>query len=76
VELCATVLAEDAEPLRGFVSAPRTAVLFGSEGHGLSDEVVALCQRRVTIPMPPSTDSLNAAVAAGIFLYHFSRRQL
>jgi tRNA G18 (ribose-2'-O)-methylase SpoU len=74
VELCATVLDRAAEPLESFARAPRTAVLFGSEGHGLSDDTVALCRRRVTIPMPPSTDSLNAAVAAGIFLYHFSRR--
>jgi tRNA G18 (ribose-2'-O)-methylase SpoU len=75
VELCATVLHEDAEPLRTFIPPPRTAVLFGSEGHGLSDEVVSLCQRRVTIPMRPSTDSLNAAVAAGIFLYHFAHKR-
>jgi tRNA G18 (ribose-2'-O)-methylase SpoU len=73
IELCATVLDATAEPLERFSRLPRTAVLFGSEGHGLSAEIVSLCQRRVTIPMPPSTDSLNAAVAAGIFLYHFSR---
>lgn len=73
VELCATVLDGSAEPLHDFVRSPRTALLFGSEGHGLADDVVSLCQRRVTIPMPPSTDSLNAAVAAGIFLHHFSR---
>ena len=29
--------------------------------------------RRVTIPMHHGTDSLNVAVAAGIFLYHFTR---
>lgn len=73
VELCATVLDGSAEPLQDFVRTPRTALLFGSEGHGLADEIVSHCQRRVTIPMPPSTDSLNAAVAAGIFLHHFSR---
>jgi tRNA G18 (ribose-2'-O)-methylase SpoU len=74
VELCATVLDAAAEPLDGFIPARRTALLFGSEGHGLSNEVIACCQRRVTIPMSPGTDSLNAAVAAGIFLHHFSRR--
>lgn len=74
VELCATVLDPAAERLEEFASATRTAILFGSEGHGLAANVVSFCQRRVTIPMPPSTDSLNAAVAAGIFLYHFSRR--
>jgi tRNA(Leu) C34 or U34 (ribose-2'-O)-methylase TrmL len=33
----------------------------------------AVCPRRVTIPMKLGTDSLNLAVAAGIFLYHFTR---
>jgi tRNA G18 (ribose-2'-O)-methylase SpoU len=27
----------------------------------------------VTIPMKLGTDSLNVAVAAGVFLYHFTR---
>jgi TrmH family RNA methyltransferase len=70
VELCATVLDPTAEPLKQFNRAPRAGILFGSEGHGLPDEIASLCQRRVTIPMRPATDSLNAAVAAGICLYH------
>ena len=39
----------------------------------LEDEMVQLCQRQVTIPMSRGTDSLNAAVASGVFLYHFER---
>jgi tRNA G18 (ribose-2'-O)-methylase SpoU len=73
IELCATVLDPSAEPLTGFQRANRAALLFGSEGHGLPDAAIQVCQRRVTIPMPPSTDSLNAAVAAGIFLHYFSQ---
>jgi TrmH family RNA methyltransferase len=72
VELVATVLDPSAGPLQRFVRSPRTALLFGSEGHGLDAGIVSLCQRRVTIPMPPNTDSLNAAVAAGIFLHGFA----
>jgi tRNA G18 (ribose-2'-O)-methylase SpoU len=72
VELCATVLDPAAELLLGFRRARRTAILFGSEGHGLPPEAIELCLRRVTIPMPPSTDSLNASVAAGIFLHYFA----
>lgn len=74
-ELCATVLDEDAELLSAYLPSSRTAMLFGSEGHGLSAEAIELCQRRLTIPMPPSTDSLNAAVAAGIFLYHCATKR-
>ena len=35
-------------------------------------ETVDACNRKVTIPMKLGTDSLNVAVAAGIFLYHFT----
>jgi tRNA G18 (ribose-2'-O)-methylase SpoU len=51
----------------------RMALLFGSEGHGLAAEYLALCQRRVTIPMQLGVDSLNVAVAAAVVLYEFSR---
>jgi tRNA G18 (ribose-2'-O)-methylase SpoU len=47
------------------------AILVGGEPDGLSREEIALCDRRVTIPMRHGTDSLNVAVATGIFLHHF-----
>jgi tRNA G18 (ribose-2'-O)-methylase SpoU len=70
VELVATTLDPAAVPLQQFRFPPRAAVLFGSEGHGLEPELIALCEQRVTIPMHPGTDSLNVAVAAGIVLAH------
>lgn len=73
VELAATVLDAAAEPLSRAGRAPRFGLLFGNEAQGLDDAHVALCQRRVTIPMKLGTDSLNVAVAAGIFLYQFTR---
>jgi tRNA G18 (ribose-2'-O)-methylase SpoU len=73
VELAATVLADGAEPLSGAGRGARLALLFGNEAQGLRPEEVALCSRRVTIPMKLGTDSLNVAVAAGVFLYHFTR---
>jgi tRNA G18 (ribose-2'-O)-methylase SpoU len=54
----------------------RAAILFGNEAQGLSPDVVAACDRRVTIPMHYGTDSLNVAVAAGIFLYHFTTQKM
>jgi tRNA G18 (ribose-2'-O)-methylase SpoU len=71
VELAATVLDQSAEPLSAAKRSDRFALLFGSEGHGLDPAIIALCNRRVTIPMTLGTDSLNVAVAAGICLYHF-----
>ncbi len=73
VELAATVLDQNAEALDGANRAARFGLLFGSEAQGLGAEWVAACDRRVTIPMQWGTDSLNVAVATGVFLYHFTR---
>ena len=73
VELAATVLDANAEPLGPATRPPRFGLLFGGEAQGLGPAYVAACDRRVTIPMKLGTDSLNVAVAAGIFLYHFTR---
>ena len=40
---------------------------------GLDESVIQLCDRKVTIPMQRGTNSLNVAVAAGVFLYHFTQ---
>lgn len=68
-ELVATVLDESAERLCDARWHPRTALLLGNEFEGLPPEYLRLCDRRLTIPMPPGTDSLNVGVAAGIFVY-------
>jgi TrmH family RNA methyltransferase len=52
----------------------RVALLLGGEGAGLSDEVLAHADSRVTIPMAPGVESLNIAVAAGVLVYA-ARRQ-
>ena len=72
VELLATVLDSTAEELPGASRVPRMALLFGNEGHGLADSWISNCQRRITLPMANGTDSLNAAAASAVFLYHFT----
>lgn len=74
-ELVASVLDGSAEPLERARRSDRLGILFGNEAQGLSDEFIRDCDRRVTIPMRLGADSLNVAVAAGIFLYHFTRDQ-
>jgi TrmH family RNA methyltransferase len=49
------------------------AVLIGEEASGLEDWMVERADHRLTIPTPGSTESLNAAVAAGIAVYELSR---
>jgi tRNA G18 (ribose-2'-O)-methylase SpoU len=72
VELAATVLDADAEPLQRCARGERLALLFGGEGYGLGRQWVERCGRKITIPMQLGTDSLNVTVSAGVFLYHFT----
>ena len=51
----------------------RAAAAIGSEGRGLSDEVLALCDATVRIPMRERCESLNAAAAAAALLWEMAR---
>lgn len=73
IESAATVLNPAAEQLANSQRPARFALALGCEGHGLTAEFVALCDRQLTIQMADGVDSLNVAIAAGIFLHHFSR---
>ena len=50
-------------------------LVFGSEGHGLSPEVLAACDEAVAIPMSAGVDSLNVGSAAAVFLYEAARQR-
>ena len=52
-----------------------TALIMGSESHGLSTDEISAADHVVSIPMKGSTESLNVAVAAGILLYEASRQR-
>jgi len=52
----------------------RVGWLFGAEGHGVSESLMAKAALKVTIPMPGSAESLNVAAAAAICFYELSRR--
>lgn len=49
------------------------AVFIGNEGNGLTQETIALCHDRVTIPMEGRAESLNASAAATILLWEMCR---
>ena len=50
-----------------------TIVAIGSEGRGLSPELLGLCDGELIIPMAEGSESLNAAVAASIVLWEMAR---
>lgn len=53
-----------------------SGLLIGGEGLGLSDDVVADADGRVSIPMEAPVESLNAAVAAAVLLYEARRQRM
>ena len=64
----AAVIDADARELRTCDFSKGAAVLIGNEGNGLPPEVSGACDTRATIRMHGNINSLNAAMAAGIFL--------
>ncbi|MDM4718545.1 RNA methyltransferase [Micromonospora sp. WMMA1363] len=58
----------------GRLVAP-TAWLFGSEAHGLPEELTAAADARVRVPLHGRAESLNLAAAAAVCLYASARAQ-
>lgn len=54
--------------------APKTAFVMGSESHGISPEILDLLDQELQIPQVGTTESLNVAIASGIFLAEYYRQ--
>jgi tRNA G18 (ribose-2'-O)-methylase SpoU len=52
----------------------RACLVFGSEGPGLTEEMIAACRELVAISQYGSTRSINAGAAAAIAMYHWALR--
>jgi len=52
----------------------RCAIAVGSEGRGLSDELLRICTQTILIPMRAHCESLNAAIAAAVLLWEAFRQ--
>jgi len=56
-------------PLDQMTAPVRLGILVGNEGAGLTPEGLARGEHRVSLPISPTVESLNVAVATGILLY-------
>lgn len=65
----AAVLDEKAERLDRMTIDRKTAFIVGNEGHGIAPDVIEAAGRTVYIPMAEGVESLNAAMAATVFLW-------
>ena len=50
----------------------KSAIVIGNEADGISDDLISISDIIVKVPMKGKTESLNAAVAAAIIMYHFA----
>lgn len=69
-------LANDGTSLFDAELEPPLAIVVGSEGRGLDSLDSATHMKTVHIPMRPSQESLNAAVAGSLLMYEVFRRTL
>ncbi len=63
-------------PLETAELPERCCLVFGSEGPGLTDEMVAACSQLVAITQYGSTRSINAGAAAAIAMHAWARQWL
>ena len=72
----ATHLDATSVPIGEIDFTQKTALVFGNERDGISEEMAALADRRCLIPMPGFTQSFNISVAAAVALYHARQDRL
>lgn len=51
----------------------KMALIVGNEGSGIREDVIALSDVNVRIPIYGEAESLNVSIAAGILMYHFNQ---
>ena len=72
----ATVIDPDATPIfEADLAYPKIAMLLGNEKMGLSEQAIAMADKRVTIPMQGIAQSMNISVSAALFIYEITRQR-
>lgn len=72
LKLYGAALSEKARDIRT-LDLKNHAVAVGSEGAGLSEKLLSMCDGQLIIPMAGGAQSLNAAVAASIIMWEMRR---
>ena len=57
-----------------FAREKKLAVVMGTEGDGLSEQIIADCDYTVKIPMHNGVDSLNVAAASAVAFYQLAKK--
>ena len=72
IPVAATAMDEKARDLRQ-TDAGSLAVVIGSEGRGVRQEILLQAEKTLIIPMNPNCESLNAAIAAAIVMWQMGK---
>ncbi len=71
-EVYSTANQENSVDLPGFSFSKKGALIIGSEGHGIQEEILELSDKVLRIPIDTEVAHLNAACSSSIFLYNFT----
>lgn len=72
IPVYASMLDRAAKQLPDFAPVAQLGLVIGNEAHGVSLPVAQASDEKLYIPIKGQAESLNAAVAAGIMIYHFA----
>ena len=72
VPVAVTALSDKAVDIRS-AKLTELAVVIGSEGQGVRQEILEYAQKQLIIPMDPRCESLNAAIAAAIVMWQMKQ---
>jgi len=67
LKLCALVVKDGKKPSE--IDLADSLLVIGNEAHGISDQLLKVCDQRMSLPMDKNVESLNAAVAGSIAMY-------
>lgn len=71
-KIISTALQDNSVFLEDATHFEKTAIVIGNEADGVSKGILEISDLIIKIPMKGKTESLNAAIAAAIVMYHFS----
>ncbi|MBE6563336.1 MAG: RNA methyltransferase [Ruminococcaceae bacterium] len=68
-KILGAALGKNSVELGEYSLARNDAVVIGNEGHGISEEVLSVCDSFLKIPMEENCESLNAGIAASVIMW-------
>lgn len=74
VQIVALETSHKAKKLEEIKMSKNTGIILGSEGHGIEEHILELCQQTAKIQMPNDIGSLNVAQSGAIALYYLSNK--